>query len=989
MQWHFGPFRLDQATAGLWRAEQPVSLRPKTFDLLVYLVTHAGQLLTTEALLDALWPSTAVGEGVLKTSMNELRKALGETAKAPQWIATVHGRGYRFLTPVTVVAPATPAEARLTGIAPPPVRVLTPAPPAVPVPAPTPRLVAREAELAILHQWRAKALQGERHLGFLTGEAGIGKTTLVNGFVAQCAGQGPLWLGQGQCIEQYGTGEAYLPLLAALGQMGRSPDGPQLVALLRQHAPSWLLQLPALLSPQDAEALQRYAGGTTRERMLRELAEAMEVLTADRPGILVLEDLHWGDTATIEWLAYMARRRRPARLLVLGTYRPVEALVRAHPVRAMVQELTLHGYGAELALGEWSEVGVAAYLAHRGAGTAGPAALARVLTQRTEGHPLFLATVVDELLRQGVVRVEPTGWVLTRGLEAVTVGVPPSLRDWLEHQIAQLRPEAQGLLAAASVAGVEFAVAAVAAAVRQAEEEVETQCDALARQYQVVQARGTVLWPDGTVTARYGFRHALYQELLYERVPVSRRVRWHQQIGTRLEAGYGPQARDMAAELAMHFAHGHDAHRAVQYLQAAAETAVQRHAYQEALGSLTRALELLMTLPDTPERAQWELTLLLTLGPVVIAAKGYAAAEVERVYRRAWQLCQHLEEPAQLFPVLVGLRRFYQVRAVFQTARELGEQLLVMAQSRNDPALLLEARFGIGITLYYLGDCVASRAQCQQGIMLYAAPHQRSRTVFFGQDPGVACYTYEALALWLLGYPDQALHRSREGLHLAQQLAHPFSLAFALLHGAVLHTARREGQATQEVAEAALTLAMEQGFAFWLAWGTFLRGWALARQGDAQGGIAQMCQGLEAARAIGAEVGRSGFLALLAQAYGAAAQPAKGLEVLAEAQRVVNDRGERYYAAEIYRLTGELLLASGADQHVAAEASFHQALAVARSQQAKAWELRAAVSLGRLWQQQGKRAAALQLLGEVYGWFTEGGETTDLREARALLAELA
>ena len=326
-------------------------------------------------------------------------------------------------------------------------------------------------------------------------------------------------------------------------------------------------------------------------------------------------------------------------------------------------------------------------------------------------------------------------------------------------------------------------------------------------------------------------------------------------------------------------------------------------------------------MPDTPERAQWELTLLLTLGPVVIAAKGYAACSVERVYRRAWQLCQHLEESAQLFPVLVGLRRFYQVRAVFQTARELGEQLLVMAQSRNDPALLLEARFGIGITLYYLGDCVASRAQCQQGIMLYAASHQRSRTVLFGQDPGVACYTYEALALWLLGYPDQALHRSREGLHLAQQLAHPFSLAFALLHGAVLHTARREGPATQEVAEAALTLAMEQGFAFWLAWGTFLRGWALARQGDEQGGIAQMCQGLEAARAIEAEVGRSGFLALLAQAYGAAAQPAKGLEVLAEARCVVHDRGERYYEAEIYRLTGELLLASGADQQVAAEAS--------------------------------------------------------------------
>ena len=230
--------------------------------------------------------------GVLKTSMNELRKALGETAKAPQWIATVHGRGYRFLAPVTLVAPATPAETRLAAIAPLPARVLTPAPPGpAPVPAPTSRLVAREAEVATLHQWFAKALQGERHLGFITGEAGIGKTTLVDAFVAQLAGQAALWIGHGQCIEQYGTGEAYLPLLEALGQMGRSPDGPHLVALLRQQAPSWLLQLPALLSPAGYEALQRYAGGTTRERMLRELVEAMEVLTADRPGVLVLEDL--------------------------------------------------------------------------------------------------------------------------------------------------------------------------------------------------------------------------------------------------------------------------------------------------------------------------------------------------------------------------------------------------------------------------------------------------------------------------------------------------------------------------------------------------------------------------------------------------------------------------------------------------------------------------------------------------------------------------
>src|SRR5262247_4661456 len=224
--------------------------------------------------------------------------------------------------------------------------------------------------------------------------------------------------------------------------VGRTPDGPhpQLVALLRQQAPSWLLQLPALLSPVEYKALQRYAGGTTRERMLRELAEAMEALTAVRPCVLVVEDLHWSDTATIEWLAYMARRRGPARLLVLGTYRPVEAIVRAHPVRAMVQELLVHGYGAELTLEEWSEAGVAAYLTQRGAGAEVPAELARVLTQRTDGHPLFVVTLVDELLRQRVLRVEPAGWVAAGGLDSVTVGVPSSIRHLLEHQVVRLRP---------------------------------------------------------------------------------------------------------------------------------------------------------------------------------------------------------------------------------------------------------------------------------------------------------------------------------------------------------------------------------------------------------------------------------------------------------------------------------------------------------------------------------------------------------------------
>ena len=742
MQWHFGSFRLDLDNACLWHAEQRVILRPKTFEVLVYLVTHAGHLVTKEALFDVIWPETAVSDGVLKTSMNELRKALGETAKAPQWIATVHRRGYRFVAPVTMVESAPPV-------------VHLPAP--VSAPTPALHLVAREAEVAILHQWFAHALQGKRHLGFITGEAGIGKTTLVDTFVAQVAGQAPLWIGRGQCIEQYGAGEAYLPLLEALGQMGRTLDGPQLVALLRQQAPSWLLQLPALLSPVEYEALQRYARGTTRERMLRELAEAMEALTEVWPCVLVLEDLHWSDTATIEWLAYMARRRRPARLLVLGTYRPVETIARAHPVRAMVQELIVHGYGAELALQEWSEAGVAAYLAQRGDGAEVPDELARVLTLRTDGHPLFVVALVDELLRQRVLQVGPAGWALARGFDAMTVGVPPSIRHLLEHQVARLRPTDQELLAVASVAGVEFAVAAVAASIQHTGEDIEAQCDAMVRQHQLVQACGTVVWPDGTVTVRYRFRHALYQELLYEWVPVSRRVRWHQQIGMRLEVAFGPRADEVAAELAAHFEQGRDYDRAVQYLQRAAKTAVQRHAHREAIAYLRRALELLQAMAETSQRFRHELAVQLALGPAFMVTRGFAASEVGDTYARARQLCEHLGERLQLFPVLFGLWRSAHVRGQLQRARTFGEQLVSLANSQGDPVLLVAAHGPLGQTLCMSGEPTLAWEHLQQVVALYAPPQQHALVVRCGYDPGIYAHTMEAWVLWVLGYPAQAL----------------------------------------------------------------------------------------------------------------------------------------------------------------------------------------------------------------------------------------
>lgn len=1015
MQWHFGPFRLDLANAMLWRAEQPVPLRPKTFEVLVYLVTHAGQLVTKEALLDTIWPETAVGDGVLKTSINELRKMLGETVKAPQWIATVHRRGYRFVAPVTMVESAPPREALAVHPDLFPAPALVPDLPLAPVRvlAPSSSLVAREAEVATLHQWFAKALQGERHLGFITGEAGIGKTTLVDTFVAQLAGQVPVWIGHGQCIEQYGAGEAYLPLLEALGQMGRTPDGPQLVALLHQQAPSWLLQMPALVAPAEYEALQRYAGATTRERMLRELAEAIEALTAARPCVLVLEDLHWSDTATIEWLAYVARRRGPARLLLLGTYRPVEAIVRAHPVRTMVQELTVHGHGTELCLGEWSEAGVAAYLAQRGAGADVPAALVRLLIQRTDGHPLFLVAVVDELIRQGQLRLEAAGWTLAGGLEAMTVGVPQSIHHLLERQVMQLPLTDQELLAAASVAGVEFAVAAVAAGVQQTGEDIEVQCDALARQQQLVQARGTAVWPDGTVTALYGFRHALYQELLYERVPVSRRVRWHQQIGTRLEAAFGPRAGEIAAELAVHFEQGRDHYRAVHYLRHAAETAVQRHAHREAMAYLRRALELLSAMAETPQRLRQELAIQLALGPALMVMSGFGAPDVADTYDRARQLCEHLGERAQLFPALFGLWRSAHVRGQLQMARTLGEQLLSFANAQDDPVLFIEAHGPLGQTLCMHGEPTLARQHLQQVVALYEPQRHHALVVRCGYDPGIYAHAMESWVLWVAGYPAQAQQRSHAALTLAHAQAHPFTLALTLATVAILQHLRRQGAAALEHVQASMLLATEHEFPYLRAVGTVLQGWELARVGQVAAGLTQMRAGLAELQAIGARILHPFLLALLADACWCGGQIAAGLGVLEEALVTAEKHAERFYEAELYRLKGEFLLrqwretgtkpasentrqghAASAETtgqaplRLEAEACFRLALDVARRQEAKLLELRAALSLSRLWQQQGQPAAARQLLEEVYGWFTEGFETADLQEAQALLEDL-
>ena len=560
----------------------------------------------------------------------------------------------------------------------------------------------------------------------------------------------------------------------------------------------------------------------------------------------------------------------------------------------------------------------------------------------------------------------------------------------IEEQLDSYSPEDQRLLAAASVEGTEFSAAAVAAGVQAGVAEVESGCAALARLGQLVQARGIEEWPDGTVAGRYGFRHAVYQQVVYDRLPVGLRIQLHRLIGEQEEVAYGGRAGEQAAKLAMHFDQGRDYARAALYRRHAAERALQRYAYYQAMDHLTRGLEVLKSLPATPENVQHTLELQALLGMVLSVTKGFAAPEAAQAYARARALCQHVGDTPYLFPALWGLWVHSLVRAALHTALDLAEELMRMARSQLAPTSHLKRAYNVmGVTLFALGEFVSAREHFEQSLALAEIEQRSPLDFFYGQDAAAVSLTYLSCVLWSLGYPDRALRQSEEALVAARALCHPHSLALVLHFTTWVHQLRRELPVMQERIAELVALASQEGFAYWAAQGTMWRGWSLSAQGEHAPGIAQMLQALSARRATGASPYRASHFALLAWAHGKAGQVDDGLCVVAEALASADSTGDRAYVAELHRLKGGLLLQQRPANPSQAEGCFQQALAIARGQRAKSWELRAAVSLSRLWQQQRKVPAAYKMLAEVYGWFTEGFDTADLKEAKALLKMLS
>lgn len=974
--------RIEAENEWAWCGDRRLELTPKAFAVLRHLVEHAGRLITKDDLLSTVWRDAIVSDAALASAIRDVRRALGDSSQAPRYIQTVHRRGFRFIGQVaqpTVSSAEVTAHPRLPGR-------FTSSSDAASV------LVGREAELAGLHARLEKALGGQRQLVFVTGEPGIGKTTLVEAFLAGVGEARGARIGYGQCVEQYGAGEAYLPILEALGRLGRAAGGEQLLQILKQHAPTWLEQLPGLLSDRERAAVKRRAQGATRGRMLREVAEALDALTRDAPLVLLLEDLHWSDSATIDLLGMLARRREASRLLVLGTYRPAEvAAAPAHPLRWAAHELRLHGYCDEISLEFLSAAAVGEYICRRFPKHALPPELAFVLHRNTDGNPLFLVNSIDDLIGQGHLREIEGQWQLCGRVEDIASRTPETLWQLVERQVERLSADEQAVLMAASVAGVEFsAAAAVPAAIDPPRGALV--CEGLERRGQFLRAVAIAEWPDGTVAGRYAFIHALYQQVLYERVPVAERAAQHLRTAERLERGYGERASEIATELAAHFEQGKDIGRATRYRRLAGEHALSQHAYREAAEHAARALAMLEALPDSRERPEQELALHIMLGAALSATQGYAAPEVARTYARAWELCAKAGETPQLLPILVGLGRYYVVRGEFRTAHAVATHLMAVAKATHDQALLLAAHNSLGVVSFYMGRFVAARDHLEKGIELYESdvhgpnPSPAIRLV----PSGVSCAVHAALTLWMLGFPDRAAVRAREALELARSLGHPFSVSYACHHAAGLHEWRRESGIMAELEEEALTLDTDHGFEFMLTAGIVHRGWVLVEGGQGEEGLTQMQEGLARHRAIGAGALVPAFLAFTAEACRKLGRPAEGLAAVAEAL-AEQEPGQHYWEAELYRLTGELERQARMSPRGDADAESHflRAIEIAQRQGAKSLELRASTSLSRLWSEQEKTREAQALLSGIYNSFTEGFESGDLREARALLGELA
>jgi DNA-binding SARP family transcriptional activator/predicted ATPase len=903
-----------------------------------------------------------------------------------------------------------------------------------------PVFVARRRELARLDEFLDLALAGQGRVVYVTGEAGSGKTALTQEFArrAQDAHE-MLLVADGSCNAYTGSGDPYLPFREILGLLTGGVEarweagaisrgharrlwnaiplaaqalveaGPNLIDTLvpgrdlvaramayPRGGMDWLDRLEELV---NREAHGPGAPSLQQTELFDQYTRVLLALARQEPLVLVLDDLQWADTGSINLLFHLGRQVAGSRILIVGAYREEEVALgrdgRRHPLEPVVNELRRDFGDIMVNVGQAASRDFVEDFLDTEPNQLGTA-FREALHQQTRGHPLFTVELLRGMQQRGDLIQDQGGqWVEGPALDWETL--PPRVEAVIAERIGRLAEPLQAALRTASVEGEVF-TAEVVARVRVVDDREMVAClsGELDRRHRLLRAQG-IRRIDDQCLSYYRFRHILFQKYLYNSLDPVERAHLHEAVGRTLEALHEQQTEAIAAiagQLAWHFQEAGLVAKAIGYLRQAGDRAVRLSANEEAITLFNRAVALLETLPETPERLEQELSLQLNLTAPLEATRGYTAPETGRAYTRAYEICQQIGETPQLHPALVSLGVYYYAQGEVQKSLKLTERSLRLAQRMEDPLMVATSRWLLGVYLLNMGELRAALEHLEYVIAFYDPEEHAGLAFTMAQDPGVSALAWASQTLWLLGYPDQALERSREALALAHELDHPYTLGFALcMAGAFFHQMRREDQLARERNEAMLQLSTEEGFPLFLAGGTVLQGWTLARAGQPEAGIRDIHQGLTTAQAMGTELQRSHVLALLAEAQASAGQTEEGLGALAEALALAEKTGERYYEAEIHRLVGELLLMQGSEAEAEtsfqeAESCFQHAIEVARRQQARSWELRATTSLARLWQKQGRQEEARKVLAEIYEWFTEGFDTPDLIDAGALLDEL-
>jgi class 3 adenylate cyclase/predicted ATPase len=823
--------------------------------------------------------------------------------------------------------------------------------------------VGRAQELATLHAVWAHVTKGQGHVVNVVGEAGMGKSRLVAEFRGSLHGAPHTYI-QGRCVS-YGQAMAYQPVLTLLRHACGITDGDRPAAMaVKVHRCLHKVGLdPAVAAPYllhllgSAAESERLAGLTPDEyqaSMFTVLAQLSLQSSRQCPLVIEVEDLHWTDASSEAWLAALAERLAGARILLLVTFRPgyhPPWMGKSYATQMALSRLTPHD-STQVVHALLPTPQIATVLLHD-------------IVTKGNGNPFFLEELTRSVVEQGTAHLPLT---LSDTVHAV-----------LTARMDRLAPVAKRVLQTAAIIGQEVSFSLLAASTKLSQEALS---QSLAQLQAAELLHETCVVPELV----YTFKHVLIQETAYHTLLESTRRQQHLQIAQLLAEQWGTTAAQQPAWLAHHYTEAGCAEHAIPYWQQAGQRAVDRSAHAEAIAHFTQALALLRTLPVTPARARHELTLQCSLG-VQLATRGAATPEVERTYARALELCQQVGSTEELFPVLYGLSRLYKKRGKLRRALDLGEQLLILAQAQGHTALLLRSHYVLGDILLWLGEFAAARAHLEQGLAIYDPQQHDTHDLLYEADPWLGCLGALSVTLWFLGYPDQAQQRSAEALALAHALSHPYSLARVLVDVAYLHWFCRDWAKLQERAEALRALATAHGFAELYARATYRYGLALVKQGQVAEGLAQFHASMDALQGMQSGDAQALRLTQLAELYRYTGQSEAGLHALAAAMTA--DTEERFDVAGRYRSQGELLLLLPDPDLHRAETCFQHALAVARCQQARSSELRAALSLSRLWQRQGKGDAARKLLAPIYGWFTEGFDTADLQEAKALLKALA